>query len=228
MSHAHPATAVGIRACSLLARNRSGRHRWSTDPEVCDLIWPFARQLADGQITATLKRHHFGNTKERENVIPINGRKTALNSHSSNRQTAWGTAQVAVSYTADLQTFAPTLTSTNCASWASHRTVAGRLGPMPAGAMRSGAPGTAVQGSGPAAPPAPIAAARMPLAGPGRYRQARESKGGVRSGVCARSMASRSCPERFELGAPGMPLSAPRRSRSRRHRCTRVRTAVTN
>ena len=79
----------------------------------------------------------------------------------------------------------------------------------------------AVQGSGPAAPPAPIAAARMPLAGPGRYRQARESKGGVRSGVCARSMASRSCPERFELGAPGMPLSAPRRSRSRRHRCTR-------
>ena len=71
---------------------------------MCDLIWPFARQLADGQITATLKRHHFGNTKEGENIIPINGRKTALNSHSFNRQTAWGTAQVAVSYTADLQT----------------------------------------------------------------------------------------------------------------------------
>ena len=93
-----------------------------------------------------------------------------------------------------------------------------RCRPGPCEAERQVQP---VQGSGPAAPPAPIAAARMPLAGPGRHRQARESKGGVRSGVCARSMASRSCPERFELGAPGMPLSAPRRSRSRRHRCTR-------
>ena len=73
MSHAHPATAVGIRACSLLARNRSGRHRWSTDLEVCELIWTFARQQADGLITAMLKRHHFGNTKGGENIIPING-----------------------------------------------------------------------------------------------------------------------------------------------------------
>ena len=37
-------------------RNRSGRHRWSSEEDVCDMIRALARQQGDGAIAATLNR----------------------------------------------------------------------------------------------------------------------------------------------------------------------------
>ena len=37
-------------------RNRSGRHRWSSDDDVCDMVRGLARQQGDGAIAATLNR----------------------------------------------------------------------------------------------------------------------------------------------------------------------------
>jgi excisionase family DNA binding protein len=37
-------------------RNRNGRHRWSSDDDVCDMVRALARQQGDGAIAATLNR----------------------------------------------------------------------------------------------------------------------------------------------------------------------------
>ena len=38
------------------SRNRSGRHRWSSEQDVCDMVRALARQQGDGAIAATLNR----------------------------------------------------------------------------------------------------------------------------------------------------------------------------